>query len=369
MREAQFCAMVVMFLLSGTVMFMLPRRVAQDKVLNRSRWLLAIPTFAMAVQFLLQATMGFRAMGVTQAVMVNLVFFIPCSWMFYLALYNLQFRGRIQPRDWLPGIVSWLLTLVLLAAANYIDGQPLLSDTRELRIAEVAAGIIYMLMQGYYSFRLIREKRRLHSMLRDYYDHNIDEILRWMGNSSILLAVIAIIVPFLIFSSGVLMMLFSVFVLLAIYYLVVRFQAYCWSSESYALQQAQQNASDEEARKDDEEETRGNGAQTTQSDEKINRWVASEAYCTCGITMPQVAEQIGVTQRYLKAWYRQNGFDSYSDWLQRLRIDRAKVLMTEHPEFSYDAIAMQCGFSSRSYFYKVFQKLEGITPAQYASQP
>ncbi len=369
MKEAQLCAMVVMLLLSATAVFLLPRRVAQDKVLNRSRWMIVIATFVMSLQFMLQAKMGFRAMGVTQAVMVNMVFFIPCSWLFFVALVNLQRRGRMQLRDWLPGIVSWLLTVGLLGGAKLIDGQPLMSDTPEMHNAELAAGIVYMLMQGYYSIRLIRDNKRLHNTLRDYYDHDIDEILRWMGNSSMMLAVIAFLVPFVIFSSGPILMAFSLLILSTIYYLVVRFMAYCWSNESSSVEEAQQIVSEEEEDEKKEIEPTDNKEQLSAAMcEKVEKWVTQKGYCTCGITMPQAAVQIGLTQRELKAWYKSNGFDTYSDWLQRLRIDYAKFLMTNHTEFSFDGISRQCGFSSRSYFYKVFQKLEGITPAQYTNQ-
>ena len=79
MTEMQFSAMVLMSLLSVTLIVLLPRRVMTESVLNRSRWLMVGGTSLVAVQFLLQYTFGFRQMGVTQAVMVNLLFFVPCS--------------------------------------------------------------------------------------------------------------------------------------------------------------------------------------------------------------------------------------------------------------------------------------------------
>lgn len=59
----------------------------------------------------------------------------------------------------------------------------------------------------------------------------------------------------------------------------------------------------------------------------------------------------------------------FNPWLTSLRIDEAKRLLREHPDWSNDTIAQLCGFSSRSYFQNVFRKQTGITPAQFAHQP
>jgi len=53
-----------------------------------------------------------------------------------------------------------------------------------------------------------------------------------------------------------------------------------------------------------------------------------------------------------------------NDYLLRLRVGRAKELITE-PELSLTNIAMACGFSSSQYFSKVFRKYTGQTPLDY----
>jgi AraC-like DNA-binding protein len=42
-------------------------------------------------------------------------------------------------------------------------------------------------------------------------------------------------------------------------------------------------------------------------------------------------------------------------------------LLVQHPEWSVDTIAEQCGFSSRNYFHRIFLKLTGQTPSQYVA--
>ena len=37
-------------------------------------------------------------------------------------------------------------------------------------------------------------------------------------------------------------------------------------------------------------------------------------------------------------------------------------MMKEYPDYSNDIISSECGFSSRSYLYRVFKEKEGCTP-------
>ena len=61
-------------------------------------------------------------------------------------------------------------------------------------------------------------------------------------------------------------------------------------------------------------------------------------------------------------------FFEFSKWIAHLRVEEAKQLMTAHPDYSNEAVAKECGFSSRSYFQKVFRDLTGMTPREFQSQ-
>jgi len=132
MKEFQLCAFVVMALLTITLLFFISTQSSADNHLKRSRWLMSAGTALMSIQFLFQLLMGFREMGVTQAVMVNLLFFIPCSCLFTQAILNLQ--QQIQhngKKAWMPALVAWCLTTVMLVGANLLDGKPLAHKVAE----------------------------------------------------------------------------------------------------------------------------------------------------------------------------------------------------------------------------------------------
>lgn len=126
MREMQFTAIALMALLTLKLL-LLPVKVTNNGVMNRSRWLMLGATVVVGVQFLLQYIFRLREYGVTQAVMLNLSLLIPATVLLSFALLCLQ--RRLEPRDVYIGVSTWLLTLALLTFAVVTDGQPLLSDT------------------------------------------------------------------------------------------------------------------------------------------------------------------------------------------------------------------------------------------------
>lgn len=179
LSNIQFAAVMVMSL-QTMVLAVLPQRVARQRVADQARWLMTASTFLLALQFALQYKLKLRDMGVTQAVMLNLPFFILASILLSAALLYLQRKGHMHYYEWLVGVGVWATTVAMLIIASIIDGQPLLSDTPELRMAETAGGILYALMQGYYAWLTLHELWRMRKAVASYYDRSMSGILNYL---------------------------------------------------------------------------------------------------------------------------------------------------------------------------------------------
>ena len=150
LQMMQFTAVVLMLMLLLTVklLFLREWRI-KSRQARQARWLMAGGTALMVVHFAIQLKTGLRLQGVTQSVMLNLAMLIPASYFFARAVLLLQRRGELSLTDQWTGPAVWLVTMAILAVTALTDGQPLLSDTPELQMAEKAGGVLYMLMQGY----------------------------------------------------------------------------------------------------------------------------------------------------------------------------------------------------------------------------
>jgi len=304
-------------------------------------------------------------MGVTQAVMVNLLFFVPSACLISLAVMNLLRQGRLSKRDWAVGGVTYLLVIASLLTAAISEDQPLLNDTPEMRTAELASAVLYLLMQVYYSGLNALELRKLRRALKGYYDQDKSEILHWMTVSISSLALSGLMAPIAIFWSNGWLLAYSMTIFFTIFYSVISFYSYGVDrARQKELNDAEESA--EEAGLNDDcdcntlEET-----ERLRIEKAIEHWIADGGHLKNGINMAQVVKEVGVPRYQLTQWLKCTEWELFNPWLTHLRLEEAKKLLDEHADWSNDTIAERCGFSSRSYFQTVFKKSTGLSPSEY----
>ena len=362
----QFAGIVLTGALTMMLLFLLPQWSSGGRVFSRSRWLMTAGTALLPIHFLLQYTLHFRQMGVTQAVMVNLLFFIPCAWLISTAVLNLLRQGMVRRYEWLVGVGVYIAVLAILIGANLIDGQPLLTDTAEMRWAELASAILYMLMQFFYASQNLREWIRLKRTLDNYYDHEKYDVIRWLRSGTLMLSVAALFAPGAIFLSGPWLTVYSVILFFTIFYCVISFYSYGVDhARQQMLQEAELNAEEAEADKGQGQAHVMDEADRQRVERVIDKWLAEGRHLKSGITMQTACADMNLPRYQLNLWLKTTEWELFSHWLTYLRIEEAKHLLREHPDWSNDTIAAQCGFNTRNYFHTVFRKQTGMTPAQY----
>ena len=365
MENMQFTAIILMALLTFKLL-MLPNKVALTPLVNKARILMAGSTILLGVQFLLQYIWHLRAMGVTQAVMLNLTLFIPVSWMLSMAVLNLQGKGRLKPIDrWIGGI-TWILCTILLGVAAAIDGEPLLSETPEIQIAEIICSILYATMQGHYAWRHTMNLRAMQRSLQNYYDRDMEGMLTWMRLSVIILVMLALMVPILIFGSGAWLAVYGLFFFASIFYTVDNFCSYVVSSAPKRLEEAEKNEEEEECEKASTVDNTADMSeeQSMRIDRIVEQWLKDKCYLKRDLKLPVAAASLGIPQYQFSAWLRNKNL-KYSEWITTLRIEEAKIVLLEHPDWTSEAVADHCGFNSREYFHRIFRTYIGMTPVSF----
>ena len=99
--------------------------------------------------------------------------------------------------------------------------------------------------------------------------------------------------------------------------------------------------------------------------EAVDRWKTNAHYREHNLTLGIVARQMGVPQRQLQEWLRQSEYGKLAGLVTTLRIEDAKRVLKEHPDWSTESVANYCGFSSREYFHRTFRQMTGMTPANF----
>ena len=397
LQMMQFTAVVLMLLLTIKLLFLRERRI-KSRQARQARRLMTTGTALLSLHFAIQLNTGLRVMGITQSVMLNLAMLIPASYLFARAillltssssvatrqneqvllrslLRPLQRRGNLSLADRWTGPAVWTVTMAMLAVAALTDGKPLLSDTLQMRLAERTGAVLYMLMQGYYTWRHSVSIVTMHRALHDYYDRDTDGMLSWMQYSIVGLMLLALMVPVAIFSSGPGMLAVAFAVYFLMFYLVDSFCFYLTSPAPERMQAAEQNAAEvEEELKslNNEKQTDAGTADAailspevmSEVEQAVEAWKARGGYCQTGLLQPIAAQAIGISRYRLTTWLHQQGL-KYTEWIAQLRVEEAKRIIVAHPDWSNDAVAQHCGFTDRTVLQRTFKRIEGITPQKY----
>ncbi len=86
------------------------------------------------------------------------------------------------------------------------------------------------------------------------------------------------------------------------------------------------------------------------------------------ISVKDVADEVCVSESYFKSIFKKTSGYSYSEYLTRVRIDKAKELL-HGTEKSVTEIAMDLGFQTPTSFSSLFRREVGMSPTQYKNQP
>lgn len=90
----------------------------------------------------------------------------------------------------------------------------------------------------------------------------------------------------------------------------------------------------------------------------------NDHYEETGLSAYRASSEIGISEKYLSQFLKEQTGESFSSYLLRLRIEKAKELLAT-TDYSNDKIARMTGFGAVNTFYRNFSKQVGVTPKVY----
>jgi AraC-like DNA-binding protein len=92
----------------------------------------------------------------------------------------------------------------------------------------------------------------------------------------------------------------------------------------------------------------------------------SENYSTL-FTMAQIAERVGMTESRFSRYFRRATGNTFTDFVNRLRINRACQLLMETDQY-ISTICYNVGFNNVANFNRRFMEVKGMTPTEFRKQ-
>lgn len=82
------------------------------------------------------------------------------------------------------------------------------------------------------------------------------------------------------------------------------------------------------------------------------------------ITLTELSEYVGISKNHFCMLFKQETGESFKEYLNRLRINEAKILISEK-NFYIKEVANEVGINNQRYFCKLFKEYTGSNPTHY----
>lgn len=86
---------------------------------------------------------------------------------------------------------------------------------------------------------------------------------------------------------------------------------------------------------------------------------------TDAITLNSLSDQFHLNANYLGQYIKKQTGKTFNQYINELRIQRAKEIMTNEPEIKLQQLSHDMGYADSHYFSRVFRKLTGLSPTEY----
>ena len=342
-----------------------------------SRWMISSALLLMAAHFFLQMHYGFRATSTYLGAVINIMVYQPCFTLFAMAIYNVEATHTKRRKMNLICAAVYAAMLAAFAVGYSFSGSLNIGAWLYVMLALFLGNDVYCI------YMIIIEMNKRKKLLETMTATDMRPFTRYAYACLTLLFITATIIPFAILSTKSLYII-GPFGLVATLFFIVNFVAlgfnYVPTEELLDKERGNNMTADAVNAESEEESVKCDVQQSapeTGSEQTskqlptsriafirsaLDHWCADLGYKDCTVNMLTLSNLLEINKTELSQYFSQCQNTTFRIWLSEIRFNAAKKMMMENPDFSNDIISSECGFSSRSYLYRVFKEKEGCTP-------
>ena len=341
-----------------------------------SRWMIFAALLFMAVHFFLQMYFGFRATDEDVGAVINVLVYLPCFTLFSMAIYNIEATHTKRRKMNLICAAVYAAMLAAFAVGFSFSGSLNIGAWLYVMLALFFGNIVYCI------YMIIIEMNKRKKLLETMTATDMLPFIRYARASIAMLSLIAISMPFAILSTKSLYIIGPVGLLVLLFF-IVNFVAFgnCYVPTEELLDRERGNGETD----DDEPTTAENCASQSAADceqsaqrlsaersafiqAALDKWCADIGYKDSSVNMLTLSHSLDINKNELSQFFSQCQNTTFRIWLSEIRFNAAKKMMKEFPDYNNDIISAECGFSSRSYLYRIFKEKEGCTPVEWRAK-
>ena len=341
-----------------------------------SRWLILAGMMGLAIQYLLQMLLGFRAKSDDLGAIFNILVYTPCITTIAMGIYNIEATHANRRKM---NIVCTCIYAAIIAV--FCIGY---SNSGSLNIGNwlYAMLVLFGANVAYCIYMIMIEMRKRKKMLELMTGDDMLPYVRYARASVFALFFSTLTMPFAILSTTLLYII-GPLALLSILFFNLSFVAMGYNyvpteelldkeeEESAALADEITESSDgQDVESADSKETLPSFSQERQAaiKEKLDKWCEELGYKDTTVNMFTLSRSLNISKNELSRYFTSCLNSTFRIWLAEVRFEAAKKMMLDYPDYNNDIISAECGFSSRSYLYRIFKEKEGCSPTVWRAK-
>ena len=331
----------------------------ENKRYERSRWMIVVALIGLAIQYAVQMLFGFRAMHDNLGAVVNILIYTPCFSLISMGIYNIETTRANLRKMILMCSGIYAAIIVVFCVGISLHHSLYIREGLYLMLTLFCVSVFYCI------YMIIQEMIRRKNMLETMAATDLLPYVRYSRASVIILWLAVLAMPVAIFSTTLLYIVGPA-VLLALLFFNLTFIAlgnsYIPTEELLDKEEKNQRCGGAEKEKTllRLSEERRNFIQNS-----LDQWCMDLGYKDCNVNMLTLSRTLCISKNELSLFFDQCLHSNFRIWLSEIRLNAAKKMMLEYPDYSNDIISAECGFSCRTHLYRIFKTKEGCSPTEW----
>ena len=228
---------------------------------------------------------------------------------------------------------------------------------------QIAFGCVFGLKCTYMVYVCLREYFKCSTELDNFYDESPD--IKWIKNL-ILLGAFMSVATIVAFYVPYIHLIYYMSIPIIYTYIVFRVINFA-PKKIDAIRKQNLNATAAPAVPATDKQPKSNNL-AEKIGPSVTIWIEKKGFCTPDLNIKDVAQEIGTNQNYLSTYLNNHLDMTFQVWLNTLRIEEAKQILTNGEKISIEEVGIQVGFTQNYNFSKWFKTVTGTTPFRYRKQ-
>lgn len=331
----------------------------ENKRYERSRWMIVVALIGLAILYAVQMLFGFRAADDSLGAIVNILIYTPCFSLISMGIYNIETTSSKLRKMILMCSGIYAAIIVVFCVGISLHHSLYIREGLYLMLTLFCVSVFYCI------YMIIQEMIRRKNMLETMAATDLLPYVRYSRASVIILWLAVLAMPVAIFSTTLLYIVGPAELLALLFFnltFIALGSSYIPTEELLDKEENIQRCGGAKEEKPLQQlpEDRRNFIQNS-----LDQWCMDLGYKDCNVNMLTLSRTLCISKNELSLFFDQCLHSNFRIWLSEIRLNAAKKMMLEYPDYSNDIISAECGFSCRTHLYRIFKTKEDCSPTEW----